>query len=73
MGMRRLQIMIEDDAYQALDAQAAKIRVSKASLVRDYVRRGLRPLPALAQDPLASLSGSSEFEPADIDETVYGR
>jgi hypothetical protein len=71
--MRRLQIMIEDDAYQALDAQAAKIRVSKASLVRDYVRRGLQPLPALAQDPLASLSGSSEFEPADIDETVYGR
>jgi hypothetical protein len=65
--------MIEDDAYQALDAQAAKIRVSKASLVRDYVRRGLQPLPALAQDPLASLSGSSEFEPADIDETVYGR
>jgi hypothetical protein len=73
MDMRRLQIMIEDDAYQALDAQAAKIRVSKASLVRDYVRRGLQPLPALAQDPLASLSGSSEFEPADIDETVYGR
>ncbi len=25
------------------------------------------------QDPLASLSGGSEFEPADIDETVYGR
>lgn len=71
--MKRLQIMIEDDAYQALDAQAAKIRVSKASLVREYVRRGLQPLPALAQDPLASLSGSSEFEPADIDETVYGR
>jgi hypothetical protein len=73
MGMRRLQIMIEDDAYQALDAQAAKIHVSKASLVRDYVRRGLQPLPELAQDPLASLSGSSEFEPADIDGTVYGR
>ncbi len=65
--------MIEDAAYQALDAQAAKANVSKASLVRDYVRHGLQPLPELAQDPLASLSGSSEFEPADIDETVYGR
>jgi hypothetical protein len=73
MVMKRLQIMIEDDAYQALDVQAAKIHVSKASLVRDYVRRGLQPLPALVEDPLASLSGSSEFEPADIDETVYGR
>jgi hypothetical protein len=72
-GMKRLQIMIEDDAYQALDVQAAKIHVSKASLVRDYVRRGLQPLPALAEDPLASLSGSSEFEPVGIDETVYGR
>ena len=65
--------MIEDDTYQALHAQAAETHVSKASLVRDYVRRGLQPLPELAQDPLASLSGSSEFEPADIDATVYGR
>ena len=70
--MKRLQIMIEDDAYNALGAQAAKARVSKASLIRHYVRLGLQPLPALAEDPLTSLSGSTAFEPADIDETVYG-
>jgi hypothetical protein len=57
--MRRLQIMIEEEAYEAL--------------IRHYVRLGLKPLPALAEDPLASLAGSAEFEPAGIDETVYGR
>jgi hypothetical protein len=71
--MRRLQIMIEDDAYQALGVQAAKAHVSKAALIRRYVRLGLRPVPPLAEDPLTSLSGSADFEPADIDETVYGR
>lgn len=72
-GMKRLQIMIEEDTYEALDVQAAKAHVSKASLIRGYVRRGLQPLPALADDPLASLSGSADFESADVDETVYGR
>jgi DNA-binding MurR/RpiR family transcriptional regulator len=65
--------MIEDDAYEALDVQAARAHVSKASLIRRYVRLGLQPLPALAEDPLASLSASADFEPADIDETLYGR
>ena len=71
--MKRLQIMIEDDAYEALGAQAARARVSKASLIRHYVRLGLRPLPAIADDPLSSLAGSADFEPSDVDETVYGR
>jgi hypothetical protein len=73
VGMKRLQIMIEEDTYEALGIQAAKAHVSKASLIRDYVRRGLQPLPSLAEDPLTGLSGSADFEPADIDETVYGR
>lgn len=64
--------MIEEDAYEALAAAAAKARVSKASLVRRYVRLGLAPLPPLAEDPLLSLSGSATFEPADIDSTLYG-
>jgi hypothetical protein len=71
--MKRLQIMLEEDAYEALDIQAAKAHVSKASLIRHYVRLGLRPLPSLSEDPLTSLTGSADFEPADIDETVYGR
>jgi hypothetical protein len=70
--MRRLQIMIEDDAYETLNAQAAREHVSKASLIRRYVRLGLRPLPAIAEDPLASLAASASFEPADVDESIYG-
>lgn len=72
LGMRRLQVMIEEETYTALGAQAAKARVSKASLVRHYVRLGLAPLPPLEEDPLRSLSGSTAFEPTDIDETLYG-
>jgi hypothetical protein len=73
VAMKRLQIMIEEDSYQALGVQATRAHVSKASLIRHYVRLGLQPLPSLAEDPLASLTGSADFEPADVDETVYGR
>jgi hypothetical protein len=71
--MKRLQIMIEEDVDRALGVQAARRHVSKASLVRYYVRRGMQPLPPLHEDPLASLAGSAAFEPSDIDDTVYGR
>ncbi len=71
--MKRLQIMIEDDTYETLGIQAARAHVSKASLIRHYVRNGLQPLPPLAEDPLSSLAASASFEPGDIDETVYGR
>lgn len=71
--MKRLQIMIEEEVDRALDVQAARSRVSKASLVRHYVRLGLQPLPALADDPLTSLAGSADFAPADVDDAVYGR
>jgi hypothetical protein len=71
--MKRLQIMIEEEVDRALTIQAARGHVSKASLVRRYVRRGLQPLPPLGDDPLASLSGSADFEPADVNDTIYGR
>jgi hypothetical protein len=71
--MKRLQIMIDEEVDHALDVQAARDQVSKASLVRRYVGLGLRPLPQLGEDPLASLIGSANFEPADVDDTVYGR
>jgi hypothetical protein len=65
--------MIDEDTYEALDAQAAKAGVSKASLIRRYLRLGLRPLPPLGEDPLVSLIGSADFEPIDTDDTVYSR
>jgi hypothetical protein len=70
--VKRLQIMIEEDVDRALGVQAARRHVSKASLVRYFVRQGLEPLPPLEKDALASLAGSAAFESADIDDTVYG-
>jgi hypothetical protein len=70
--VKRLQIMIDEGIDRALDAQAARDRVSKASLVRRYVELGLAPLPALEDDPLSALAGSADFEPADVDRTLYG-
>jgi hypothetical protein len=71
--MRRLQIMLEDETYEALNIEAARVRVSKASLVRRYLRSGLEPLPPLAEDPLSALLGSAEFEPAPVDDVLYSR
>jgi hypothetical protein len=33
----------------------------------------LQPLPPLGEDPLNALAGSADFEPVDIDDSVYGR
>ncbi|MHB1537182.1 MAG: ribbon-helix-helix domain-containing protein [Solirubrobacteraceae bacterium] len=71
--MKRLQIMLEDDTYEALGVEAIKGHTSKASLVRRYLRLSLNPLPSLDEDPLSALAGSGDFEPTDVDETVYGR
>jgi hypothetical protein len=71
--MRRLQIMIEDETYEALNAEAAREEVSMATLVRDYVRSGLPSLPPLSKDPLLKFAGSADFEHADIDDVVYPR
>jgi hypothetical protein len=71
--MRRLQIMIEDETYEALNLQAAVEGVSMATLARDYLRSGLPSLPPLSEDPLLLLAGSADCEPADIDDVVYPR
>ena len=72
--MKRLQIMIEEELDEALAQQARKERVSKAALIRRYVREQLQPLPPIREDPLWELVGMFEGEPDDsrrIDEVVY--
>jgi Ribbon-helix-helix protein, copG family len=74
-GVKRLQIMIEEELDDALARQAAAEGVSKAALIRRYVGERLRPLPPLEEDPLWELVGMLEGSPtdsADIDEVVYG-
>ena len=73
--MKRLQIMIEEEVDEALERQAAEEGVSKAALIRRYVREKLRPLPPIHQDPLWELVGLVRGEPGDsasIDDVVYG-
>ena len=71
--MKRLQIMIEEELDAALARQAAEEGVSKAALIRRYVRERLRPLPPLEDDPLWQLVGSVDAEPIDdIDGFLYG-
>ena len=72
MAMKRLQIMIESDLDEALEAQALREGVSKAALVRRGARLVVRELPPIEEDPLWQMIGASSFEPADIDEVVYG-
>lgn len=70
--MKRLQIMIEEDLDSELERLAAEEAVSKAALIRRYVRERVRPLPPLSADPLAAMVGVDDFEPAPVDDVVYG-
>jgi len=66
--------MIDEDLDEALDREALVEGVSKASLIRRFVRERLKPLAPLRQDPLWELVGADEdAEPVDdIDAFLYG-
>ena len=66
--------MIEEDLDEALDREALNEGVSKAALIRRFVRERLKPLKPLEQDPLWELVAADEdAEPVDdIDEFLYG-
>ena len=75
-GVKRLQIMIEEDLDSALGRQAEAEGVSKAALIRRYVGERLRPLPPLEEDPLwdivGMVKGGSPDDSSRINEVVYG-
>jgi hypothetical protein len=60
----------EDDAEVALRAVEDKHQAEDESILAEDKRPRL--LSSLAADPLAALSGSASFQPADIDAAVYG-
>jgi ribbon-helix-helix CopG family protein len=70
--VKRLQIMIDEDLDDELERLAAEEDVSKAALIRRYVRERIRPLPPLSADPLATMVGADDFEPEPVDDVVYG-
>ena len=69
--MKRLQIMIDEDLDEALARKARADHTSKAAIIRDVVRKSLRPLPPRSSDPLFGMVGVDSFEPGDIDDVVY--
>jgi hypothetical protein len=69
--VKRLQIMMEEDLDESLDRLAAQQRVSKAALIRRFVREAINPLPPLESDPLTAMIGVDDIDPTDIDDVVH--
>ncbi len=71
-GMRRIQIYIDEELDERLQAEAAKTGRSKASLIRESVAARFGKMATIDDDPITLLLGSVKADPADIDEIVYG-
>lgn len=72
--MKRLQIMIEPEIDAVLEQRAQVLGTSKAELIRRAVRKDVKPLPPIEEDPLWDLVGMSDAEPVeDIDAVIYDR
>lgn len=70
--MKRLQILMDDDLNEALEREARARDTSKSALLRELVREHLADLPPLDADPVGRMVGADDFEPAPVDEVVYG-
>ncbi len=70
--MKRLQIMIDEELDEALEREARSTGTSKAALIRTYVRERISTLPPLESDPLWRMKGVDDFDPASVDDVVYG-
>jgi hypothetical protein len=69
--MKRLQISIEEDLDDILAVEAARREVSKAALIREYVRDRLGGRPT-GVDSMAALIGDIDDDAGDIDSVIYG-
>lgn len=70
--MKRMQILIDEELANALAEEARARGTAKSALVRKYVRERLIRLPPLESDPLWTMVGADEFDPAPVDEVVNG-
>jgi hypothetical protein len=65
--------MIEEDLDADLERLAVKQSTSKAALIRRFVREAVVPLPPLEEDPITKMIGTSDAQPAPVDDVVYPR
>ena len=74
--MKRLQISLEPELDEQLDRVAAQQGVSKAEIVRRYLKANFALLPPIEKDPLFTLFGTfTGGEPDDSerhDDVIYG-
>lgn len=75
-AVKRLQIMIEEELDAELGLQAAREGVSKAALVRRYVRESLEQPPAHKQGSIWDIVGMFDSGRSDgsmsVNDVVYG-
>ncbi len=68
VGVKRLQIYIDDESDELLTRRSRQEGRSKAALIRDAVRREYgKP----SEDPFDGWAGGLDEDPGDIDEIVY--
>jgi len=74
--MKRLQISLEPDLDEQLGRVAREQGVSKAEIVRRYLRANFALLPPIEQDPLIQLFGTFHGGAPDDserhDDVIYG-
>jgi hypothetical protein len=74
--MKRLQISLEPDLDQELGRVAAEQGVSKAEIVRRYLRANFALLPPIEEDPLFELfgtfTGGGRDDSERHDDVIYG-
>ncbi|MDP9325557.1 MAG: ribbon-helix-helix domain-containing protein [Candidatus Dormibacteraeota bacterium] len=69
--MRRVQIYLDDEMDDSLEAEAARRGVSKAALIRAAVGREFKPVQP-TKDGWEALVGWLDLGPVDdIDEVIY--
>ncbi len=69
-AMRRIQIYMDEELDDLLESDAARLGVSKASLIRDAVAQ--RYADRSVNDPVAALIGAYDGEAGDsVDDVVY--
>jgi len=67
-GMRRIQVLMDEELDDRLEREARRRHVSKSALLREYVREKVKPFPPIEEDPLWELVGTASFEPIeDVD------